>query len=102
MENETVAPVLPSDVASSPAHLRLHCRPALRTLRQPDEHLLAADLVWLEQPDHHFIGWDSEDYPALLRRIPSPPAGLFVNGNADLLWTPQVAIVGSRSSSESG
>lgn len=77
-------------------------QPALVALRQPDENLLASDLAWLEQPEHHFIGWDSEDYPALLRRIPSPPAGLFVNGNADLLWTPQVAIVGSRSSSESG
>ncbi len=77
-------------------------QPALSALRQPDESLLATDLVWLEQPEHHFIGWDSEDYPALLRRIPSPPAGLFINGNADLLWTPQVAIVGSRSSSESG
>ncbi len=88
-------------ILSSPATSGV-APPALGTLRQPDEHLLAADLVWLEQPDHHFIGWDSEDYPALLRRIPSPPAGLFVNGNADLLWTPQVAIVGSRSSSESG
>ncbi|QBB72465.1 DNA-protecting protein DprA [Pseudolysobacter antarcticus] len=77
-------------------------QPALVALRQPDENLLATDLAWLEQPEHHFIGWDSEDYPALLRRIPSPPAGLFVNGNADLLWMPQVAIVGSRSSSESG
>ena len=77
-------------------------QPALVALRQPDENLLVSDLAWLEQPEHHFIGWDSEDYPALLRRIPSPPAGLFVNGNADLLWTPQVAIVGSRSSSESG
>jgi DNA processing protein len=88
-------------ILSSPATSGV-AQPALAALRQPDENLLATDLAWLQQPEHHFIGWDSEDYPALLRRIPSPPAGLFVNGNADVLWTPQVAIVGSRSSSESG
>ena len=65
-------------------------------LQRPDECRLEADLRWLEQPDHHLIGWHSPDYPALLRTSVHPPAALFVVGDPDLLWHPQVAVVGSR------
>jgi DNA processing protein len=61
-----------------------------------------ADARWLEHPAHHVLGWHDPDYPALLRRIPDPPAVLFVVGNVDLLWYPQVAIVGSRLASPAG
>lgn len=63
---------------------------------------LAADLVWLAEPGHHLIGWDSPDYPALLRRIGSPPPALFVAGDPNWLWHPQIAVVGSRSPSAGG
>lgn len=52
--------------------------------------------AWLAQPGHRVIGWQHDDYPALLRRIAHPPLALFVDGDADLLWHPSVAVVGSR------
>ena len=43
-----------------------------------------------------------DDYPALLREIPSPPPLLYVRGNSDALALPAIAIVGSRNASRSG
>ncbi|HMB57802.1 MAG TPA: DNA-processing protein DprA [Arenimonas sp.] len=71
-------------------------------LRTPDTQNLDADLRWLEDPCHHLIGWHSPDYPALLRGIGNPPALLFVAGDSDLLWHPQIAMVGSRRPSPGG
>lgn len=59
-------------------------------------------LNWLDDTNHHLLGWDDADYPALLRRAPNPPAALFVEGDANLLWHPQVAVVGSRNASAGG
>jgi DNA processing protein len=72
------------------------------SILQPDESLIESDLAWLADPGHHLITWDSELYPALLRRIPSPPAALFVDGNPDVLWQPQIAVIGSRNPSGGG
>jgi len=74
---------------------------AIRALAHPDASL-ATDAVWLEKPNHHLIGWDSPDYPALLRRIGSPPPALLVAGDPDLLWHPQIALVGSRHATAGG
>ncbi len=57
---------------------------------------------WLTEPDHHLLGWHDPDYPALLRRISSPPLALFVAGNPALLWHPGVAVVGSRGPTAGG
>jgi DNA processing protein len=48
------------------------------------------------------LGWHEADYPTLLRNIGSPPALLYLAGDAELLWQPQVAIVGSRRASAGG
>jgi DNA processing protein len=71
-------------------------------LRAPDERLLAMDRAWLAQPGHTLLTFDSEDFPALLEEIPSPPAALFVAGDVSALWRPQIAIVGSRNASQAG
>lgn len=68
--------------------------------REPGVLRLARD--WLSAPGHHLVGWHSPDYPALLRRIPSPPLALCVAGNPALLWHPAVAVVGSRSPTAGG
>ena len=47
----------------------------------PDETKLTSDLEWLSQDNHHLLCWDDDAYPALLRRIPNPPAALFVDGD---------------------
>jgi DNA processing protein len=75
---------------------------ALSTLRADGRSLTQADAAWLAATDHRLIGWDDADYPALLRRIPSPPPALFVAGDANLLWNPQIAVVGSRSATAGG
>jgi DNA processing protein len=79
--------------------LPLACREALA---RPCPRQLAADLAWLDKPGHRLLAWGSPDYPALLRRTPWPPALLFLQGNPDLLWHPQVALVGSRRPSPGG
>jgi len=75
---------------------------AISALGKPDPSLLAADAAWLDAPNHHLIGWDSADYPELLRRIDSPPIALLVSGDPNLLWHPQIALVGSRHATAGG
>ena len=76
---------------------------ACAALLSPDLRVLGSDLRWLQaSPRHHLVGWHSTDYPGLLRSGVHPPAVLFVAGDPDLLWHPQVAVVGSRRPSEGG
>ncbi|AER55587.1 DNA processing chain A [Pseudoxanthomonas spadix BD-a59] len=72
---------------------RLHC---------PSGAALDRCAAWLAAPGHHLLHWQHPDYPALLRQIGSPPLALFVDGDADLLWHPGVAVVGSRSPTAGG
>ncbi|WP_454832475.1 DNA-processing protein DprA [Pseudoxanthomonas wuyuanensis] len=74
----------------------------LHALGHPDEEALQRSQDWLALPRHHLIGWHDPDYPSLLRRIPSPPLALFVDGDPDLLWHPGIAVVGSRSPTAGG
>ena len=71
-------------------------------LARPDEQRLDDDERWLIQANHHLLVFDSDDYPALLRNIPSAPAALFVVGDPVSLWLPQIAIVGARNASAVG
>ncbi|MGH8123193.1 MAG: DNA-processing protein DprA [Rudaea sp.] len=68
----------------------------------PDQSALDQDETWLAAADHHLIVFGAEDFPVLLRDIASAPAALFVAGDAAKLWSPQIAIVGSRSASAGG
>ncbi|MBJ6981699.1 DNA-processing protein DprA [Luteimonas sp. MC1572] len=58
--------------------------------------------AWLAMPMHHVVGWHDPDYPALLRRVASPPLALFVAGDPLLAWHPGVAVVGSRTATAGG
>lgn len=75
---------------------------SIEAIRNPDQDLLASDCDWLNQSGHHLITWDSERYPALLRDVSSPPAALFIDGDPEALWQPQMAIVGSRNPTRGG
>ncbi|QDO99886.1 DNA-processing protein DprA [Thalassotalea sp. PS06] len=61
------------------------------------EHILEQ----CEQLGISCVAYSDSDYPVLLQQIPDPPLLLFVQGNPDLLKTPQVAIVGPRMASYS-
>ena len=89
--------------AARRGHLEPMTEPACRDwLRSPDAALIANDLAWLGEPDHALLTFDDVDFPPLLAEIPSAPAALFVAGDANLLWLPQIAIVGSRNASQNG
>lgn len=74
----------------------------VQRLRQPLPEELQRSVDWLALPNHRLLGWHDPDYPALLRRISSPPLALFVDGDPALLWHAGVAIVGSRSPTAGG
>lgn len=48
------------------------------------------------------VGWGDAQYPPLLAATPDAPVILWVRGQADLLATPSIAIVGSRAASPYG
>jgi DNA processing protein len=58
----------------------------------------------LEERGLRFVGRGDPAYPALLRELHDPPAGLFLRGrgSAELLRGPAVAIVGARACSSYG
>lgn len=74
----------------------------IEALRAPDSTSIDRGRAWLEDPNHHLIGWHDPDYPPLLRRSTSPPLALFVAGEPTRLWHPAVAVVGSRSPTPAG
>lgn len=76
--------------------------PARDALARPCPRQLGNDQAWLAGRGRSVLAWHSPDYPALLRRTPSPPPLLFLEGDPALLWHPQVAVVGSRHPSPGG
>ena len=74
----------------------------LAWLRRPDRAVLDTDLAWLARDGCCLLAFTDVDFPPLANEIPSPPAALFVRGQAALLWQPQLAVVGSRSASHAG
>ncbi len=91
-------------LASGARHWRRHGLDGrqMQALHAADRSAIDRSVAWLEAPGHHLLGWHDPDYPALLRRISSPPLVLFVAGDPALLWHPAVAIVGSRSPTAGG
>jgi DNA processing protein len=69
---------------------------AIATLRNPDPQAIAGDERWLAEPNRRLVTWGAADYPPLLASIVDAPLVLFVEGAADVLSLPQLAIVGSR------
>lgn len=62
-----------------------------------------ADLAWLAAaPDRHALLLDLPGYPHQLAQIADPPLVLLVEGDAQRLQAPQLAIVGSRNASPVG
>ena len=80
-------------------------RPAVRELLDPGPAVTAAvqtDLELMEQLGAIYLGFSDPEFPWLLKQIRGAPLGLFVLGDPALLARPQVAMVGSRSTSPAG
>lgn len=61
------------------------------------------DWHWLNASEqHHVLVPEDPRYPNLLKTIRTAPGVLFVNGNAELLNDPQIAMVGSRNPTQGG
>ncbi|HET7922009.1 MAG TPA: DNA-processing protein DprA [Gammaproteobacteria bacterium] len=71
-------------------------------LQHPDWARVEQDQRWLEQTGAQVLPCTAPEYPALLREIPDAPALLFLRGDAHLLGSPQLALVGSRNPSGEG
>ncbi|WP_145584369.1 DNA-protecting protein DprA [Yersinia intermedia] len=69
---------------------------------QADPHYIEATLTWLNQPSHHLLAYGEAGYPPRLAHISAAPLILFVSGELDVVYCPQVAMVGSRHFSHYG
>jgi DNA processing protein len=77
--------------------------PAVATwLAAPDLQQLATDRQWLQAAGATLILCSSERYPPLLAEIPAAPVALYLRGDAAVLLSAQLAVVGSRSPTSSG
>lgn len=74
----------------------------IAALRKPDAAIMDRCLEWLADDRHFLVTRDDALFPPLLRRIPDPPAALFIVGQPECLVTAQVAIVGSRNATSGG
>lgn len=71
-------------------------------LHRPDPTRLTSISTWLNRPNTHLIGIDSDDYPPLLKCAPNPPLALFIEGDPILAWHGGVAVVGCRNPTPGG
>ncbi|MBP0598243.1 DNA-processing protein DprA [Herbaspirillum sp. LeCh32-8] len=74
------------------------CKPPTAT-RQA---YIEATLAWSALPGHRIVTLADPAYPQALLNIPDPPLLLYVNGDASLLQTDAVAVVGSRNATAQG
>jgi len=61
-----------------------------------------AERAWLDAPSHTLVPFTDPRFPSLLRNSKGCPIALFVEGRAEVLNDPQLAIVGSRNPSAPG
>ena len=71
-------------------------------LRNPDDTLLRPALDWLAGPDRCLLHPGDANYPHLLIQSGEAPLCLYVEGDAEALSMPQLAIVGSRKATPGG
>jgi DNA processing protein len=71
-------------------------------LQAPNWQAVEKDLQWLEKPQRQLLTLHHSDYPPLLSEIKHPPPILFIHGDSTLLFSQQIAIVGTRNPSKEG
>lgn len=73
----------------------------LHYLKHPEPAQFNHILNWLS-PHNHLITWTCDDYPDLLRELPSPPLVLYASGDLSCLHKPKISVVGARRSTAAG
>jgi DNA processing protein len=91
-------------LAASPARLARHVPAdvAAAVAAPVDDDALGPTKRWIDDPQHHVIAWDDDDYPRALLDIGHAPPVLFYIGTRALLNRPAFAIVGSRHATPQG
>jgi DNA processing protein len=75
---------------------------ASRILERRSGAEIEAALQWAARPGHAVLTLADSQYPKLLLEIPDPPVLLYVSGDAKLLHSPALAVVGSRNATPQG
>jgi DNA processing protein len=71
-------------------------------LARDDDDQLAATSRWLDDPAHHVVAWDDDDFPRALLEVGDAPPAFFYMGRRELLGRPALGIVGSRHATPQG
>jgi len=74
----------------------------LKNFHDPDWQGVEKDLAWLQQSGNSIVGYRDTEYPSLLKEIYDPPYLLFIKGDASLLRSIQISMVGSRRPTAAG
>lgn len=77
-------------------------RETLRHHAALPQQRIEESLNWLQTAGNNIVTRNSGNYPELLKQLRDAPPVLFTIGNAGLLSSPQIAIVGSRNPTRSG
>ncbi|MGE5171643.1 MAG: DNA-processing protein DprA [Rudaea sp.] len=95
-----------------PQALLAASRPALSRILSPagadavlapeDEDTLARTSRWLDDPGHHVVAWDDDDFPRALLEVGDAPPAFFYIGRRELLGRAALGIVGSRHATPQG
>jgi DNA processing protein len=91
-------------LAASRARIAALTTPALADhLGAPlDREVTELTSRWLDDPAHHVVAWDDDDYPPALLALPDAPPALFMMGRRELLTRTGFAIIGSRHGTPQG
>jgi DNA processing protein len=92
--------VLAADVRALQAVVTHGIAAAIKQGPLPDA--LQQAQTWLSQAGHCLVTIADPEYPAALLQTADPPLVLYVNGRAELLDKPALAVVGSRNATPQG
>jgi DNA processing protein len=69
----------------------------INALLHPNWGQIEENISWIDEIQHkNIICFDDHRYPAQLKEISNPPLLLYVQGDEQLLSSPQIALIGSR------
>lgn len=80
----------------------LEVRLLAQTTKSNDWNEWTNDRLQEIESTHQYITIEDEDYPEVLRHVPTPPIVLFYKGNLQLLKREMLAIVGARDATNYG